>query len=82
MQKILYEWNTKYFLKIYFLFIWERESVCARIGGGQRKRENLKQIPHWVQTPTWGLISGPWDHDLTNIKSQTLNQLSHRGAPC
>lgn len=24
---------------------------------GERKRENLKQVPHTAQSPTWGLIS-------------------------
>ena len=33
----------------------------------------------WVQSPTWGLIPGPWDHDLT--WSQMLNWLSHPGTP-
>ena len=27
--------------------------------------ENSKQTPHWAQSPTWGLISQPWDHDLS-----------------
>ena len=29
--------------------------------------------------PTWGSIPGPQNHDLS--QSQTLNQLSHTGAP-
>lgn len=30
-------------------------------------------------SPTWGSISQVWDHDLSEIKSLTLNQLSHQG---
>ena len=39
------------------------------LGGGgarERMRENLKQAPHSaVCSLTWGLISQPWDHDLS-----------------
>ena len=46
-------------------------------GEGQRERE--KQTPHWAGSLMQGLITGPWDHDLS--QRQTLNWLSHPGAP-
>ena len=85
-------YNNGIFLKdfIHFFFFWERESVwlcvcvcvhapaqAGREAEGERERE--KQIPHWTESPTQGLISGPWGHDLN--WRQTFNQLSHPGAP-
>lgn len=43
------------------------------------KEEREKQIPHWAREPNTGLFPGLWDHDLS--WRQTLNQLSHSGAP-
>ena len=34
-------------------------------GEGVRERENLKQSPCSAQSWKWGLIPGPWDHDLS-----------------
>ena len=43
------------------LFIYFR-----KVGRGRgRRKKNLKQTPHWVQTLTRGSISPPWDHDLS-----------------
>lgn len=51
-----------FFLKIYWL-IWERE--CSHeVGGGQREREHKTDSLLSVR-PTWGLISSPWDCDLS-----------------
>ena len=33
--------------------------------GRRRERENPKQARHSVQSPTWGSILQPWDHDLS-----------------
>ena len=55
-------WVTKiplYFL-IFYLFIWERESMRGEKG----EREMEKQIPT-EQGVTQGWISGPWNHDLS-----------------
>ena len=38
----------------------EREN---KMGEGQRKRE--KQTPRWTESPPWGSIPGPWDHELS-----------------
>ena len=38
--------------------------MWAGEGQKKRKRENLKQAPHPVQSPTEGSISQMWDHDL------------------
>ena len=43
------------FLKI-FLFTHERER--------DRDRERQRQRGSPVGSPTWGLIPGPWDHNL------------------
>ena len=34
-------------------------------GGAKRERKNCKQAPCSAWNPTWGSISGPWDHDLS-----------------
>ena len=59
------------FLKIY---LFEIENVRAHEWEGQREREkdNLKQIQCWAQSPAQGLISRPWDHNLSwNQESDT-----------
>ena len=62
----------------YFIFLrfhlLEREH---KQGEWQRQRE--KQAPCWAGNPMWGLIPGPWDHNLS--LRQMLNWLSHPGAP-
>ena len=66
----------KKFFKFQNLFIWEKEQVRTWAGGkGQKERENLKQNPSWVQSPTWGSIPEPWDHDLSWNK-ETPNEES------
>ena len=30
-----------------------------------RQMEREKQPPRWAESPTWGSIPGPWDHDLS-----------------
>ena len=52
---------------------WEQEA--------EGQRENLKQAPCLVWSPTRGLIPKPWDHGLSWNQSQTLNHLRHPGAP-
>ena len=55
------------------VYLKERERMCASRGRGWgRGRE--KQTPHWTwsRCRMWGLISGPWDHDLSwNQESDT-----------
>jgi len=45
------------------------------MGEGQRER----QTPRWAGGPVWDSVPGPWGHDLS--WRQTLDQLSHPGAP-
>ena len=45
--------------------------------GKQRQRVKEKQALRRVEKPTWDLILGSWDHDLS--LRQMLNQLSHPG---
>ena len=53
----------------FFILKREREHVWEQ---GEGQSENLKQTPHWVRRPTQGLISQPWDHDLSqNQESDT-----------
>ena len=43
-------------------------SFCKGGGGlreSEKQRKNLKQAPHPAQSPTWGSISPPWDHHLS-----------------
>ena len=47
-------------------FFWEGEHVSTSWGRGTGGgRENLSQTPCWAQSQTWGSISWPWDHDLS-----------------
>ena len=63
-------WRLFCFLKIYlYLFMIERE----------REGKNLKQTPRWGWSPKQGLISSPWDHDLS--QNQESNRLSNSDAP-
>lgn len=50
-----------FFLKIYLFIFRERKRVEGRGTG----RKNLKQTPHWAWNPMQGLISQPWDCDLS-----------------
>lgn len=34
----------------------------------ERDRKNLKQAPRSAWSPTWGAISQPWDHDLSQTQ--------------
>ena len=64
------------FFKKDFIYLIESEQERKQ-KQGQRERE--KQAPHWAESLMWGLIPGPWDHDLS--LRQLLNQLSHLGPP-
>ena len=55
------------------LFVWQWGHKQ-----GEQQREREKQASHWARSPVWGLISGSWDHDLS--QRQMLNRLSHPGA--
>ena len=53
-------------LFIYVFIFWERERGWAEAEGeavGEGEKESLKQAPYPAWSPTWGLISWPWDHD-------------------
>ena len=56
----LSSWYLFSFFKSY-VFI---ERDYEQDGQRERKRESQADLP-WVQSPTWGSISVPWDHDLT-----------------
>ena len=63
------------FLKNIYLFERERERVRTQVD--ERQRRDLRQALRSVQSLTQDLISWPSDHDLSLIKSLTLNRLSH-----
>ena len=72
--------------KVYvFILFWERKR--ARGGGEwfqrerEREKENPKQAPcYQCRAPPGSQTHEPWDHDLSRIKSQRFNRLSHPGA--
>ena len=72
-----------FYLFIYLLtyllirFLSERESVWAQRRSRGRKTSRL----HPEHAAQWGLISEPWDHDLSQNQESMLSQLSHSGAP-
>ena len=72
-----------YFFKLIYFEAWGSTRMREWGGAeGDRKRKFPKWVLHWLQSPMWGL-------ELTNyeimtwaeIKSWTLNQLSHPSTP-
>ena len=66
-----------YFKKnTFFTFIVFRERECMKEERGRGKeRENLKQAPCSVRSPTRGLIPRLWEHDL-NRNQESNTQLT------
>ena len=64
-----------HFLKIFHVFIWERDRYRERTRESISKRE--EQAPHWAGNQMrWGAqgwMPGPWDHDLS--QRQIINRL-------
>ena len=59
-----------------FIYFWERERERVWVGKGQTEKETLnpKQASGSepsTQSPTWGLIHEPQDHDLTKVQHST-----------
>ena len=77
--------NVLHSVLMFLLFwrcIWQGERMRESMNTGRRssrQREREKQTPHWAQNLTWGLIPGPWDHDLS--WGEMLNCMSHPGDP-
>ena len=76
------------FLKKVYLFILrerEREWEYMSQGRGRRRKTVFQQMYYLMQSPMWGFIAGPQDHDLSRnwaeIKSWLLNGLSHEVPP-
>ena len=67
--------QTQWFFLSFYLF--EREREQAWVGRGL-KGEWEAHFP-LSREPEWVSILGPWDHDPN--QRQTLNRLSHPGAP-
>lgn len=59
-----------------FSFFWQGEMQR------ERERENPKQIPHSVWSLTWGLVSRPWDHDLSRNQESDTQLTEPPGHPC
>ena len=52
-----------FLLKILFTYWTEREgSQVGREAGRERRG---KQAPCWAESPMWGSIPGPWEHNLS-----------------
>ena len=70
----LYSFSSlKIVLKKKILFIHLRD------GGGKGLRERDKQTPQWAQSYLWGSIPCPKVTSWAEIRSQTINRLSHPG---
>ena len=63
-------WKDSFFLKIIYLFIWERVSRREHEQGEGRGRSR----PQPSRDPDGGSIQGVWNHDLS--RRQMLNRLS------
>lgn len=62
--------SQKYFLKIYFIL--DRWDVGGGGGRAERRREILKQIPHWVWSLMQILSQDPEIMTWAEIKSRGL----------
>ena len=63
-------------------FIWERERESMHTSKGSgRQRQREKQVPWGAGSLMWGFHPRALDHDHDWSWRQTLNQLSHPGAP-
>ena len=66
-----------------FIYFWDRERHNMNREGSERRRHRIwsrfqaLSCQHRAQRRAW--THRPWDHDLS--RSQTLNRLSHPGAP-
>ena len=71
------------FLSLFLKLFLEGESThaCTRAGEGQREREDLKQAPHSGGAQHEARSHAPEIMSWAEIKSRTLNPLSHPGAP-
>ena len=62
-----------------YVYLRERERTQKQGAGegviGEQEADSLLSR----ESPTWGWIPGPWDHDLSG--RQVLKQLSHPGTP-
>ena len=91
MKYLLFESQPEWTIleAIFYLFnFWERdwERVCACVWGGAEGGELLSRLHAGQGCPTQASIGldrshRPWDHDLSQTKSRTLNGRSHPGAP-
>ena len=81
LEKIECKYYTfhRWFFKNFIVLERKRAWVGGR--GRGRERENLKSTLQWVWSALQNSVSWPWDHDLPQTKSQTLNWLSHLGNP-
>ena len=76
-----------FFFKILFIYLRERQRQRQRTHSREHNQDGRAEgegeagwlAPHWAGSLAQCLIPGPWDHDLN--WRQTLNQLSHPGAP-
>ena len=57
--------NSELDLPIWTQYRLKKKKIYLHILGKAEGERVLKQIPCWAQSPTWGSIPGPWDHDLS-----------------
>ena len=68
---------TFFFFLMFIIF--ERQRERERKPGWGRERGRHRIRTRLQALPTWARTHKPWDHDLS--RNQTLNRLSHLGAP-
>lgn len=60
---------SAWFFFFLFLNIYLRPRACTRMGVGTERESQADSVPQW-EAPTWGLISGSQDHDLSHQPEQ------------
>ena len=74
--------SDSFFLSLFIYFERDKDSMSRGQAEREGDRESQAGTALSAQSPMWG--SNPWNHEFmtwAETKSQTLNQLSHRGAP-
>ena len=64
-----------------FKMFYFGERAPARDWERGRERENPNQAPRLVQSPMWGSIPGPWDHDVSRNQELDAPASEPPGAP-
>ena len=67
-QEVMYLANPYYFIKIFFIYLFESKSERERAraeGEADEETRREEQTPRRAGGPMWDWVPGPRDHDLS-----------------